>query len=303
MCGMAKKTPPIDSANQAIEDMLDARLMALEQEADGDVLVFSGPLVLGMEDFIREAVASRFGKRTSRKPKLSMVLETGGGYVEAAQRIVDILRRHYRIVDFIVPNYAMSAGTVLVLSGDAIHMDYYSILGPIDPQVENRDGRLVPALGYIEQYNRLVRKSQDGTLTSAELAFMVEKFDPADLYNYEQAVEHSATLLKEWLVKYKFKNWKQTKTRKVRVTKKLRQERAEQIARTLSKTDEWHSHGRGISMAVLRRKIRLEIDDFGKRPALNGAIRAYYRLLKDYMRRLAQDGVVHTVGQYMPLFF
>ncbi len=91
------KTQPIESANQAMEELLDARIVALEEAAGGDVLVFSGPITSGIEDFIREAIAGRFGSRASRKPKLSMILETGGGYIEVAQRIVVILRRHYRV--------------------------------------------------------------------------------------------------------------------------------------------------------------------------------------------------------------
>ena len=61
------------------------------------------------------------------------------------QRIAETLRHHYDRVEFIVPNYAMSAGTVLVMSGDAIHMDYFSVLGPIDPQVRDETGRQLPA--------------------------------------------------------------------------------------------------------------------------------------------------------------
>ena len=215
----------------------------------------------------------------------------------------DILRRHYRAVDFVVPNYAMSAGTVLVLSGDAIHMDYYSILGPIDPQVRSpTQDRMVPALGYLEQYERLVKKSAAGTLTTAEMAILVQRFDPAELYLYEQARELSITLLKEWLAIYKFKNWKVTKTRKVKVTKRMREQRAAEIAAMLNKTDMWHSHGRGISMDVLRKKIGLEIDDFGAKAELNDGIKSYYRLLQDYIMRRAQDGAIHAVGKYVPLF-
>src|SRR4029078_10078292 len=122
------------------------------------------------------------------------------------QRIVDTLRHHYSIVDFVIPNYAMSAGTVLALSGDAIHMDYYSILGPIDPQLRRSGSqRMVPALGYLVQYERLIAKSRKGELSTAELAFLLQKFDLAELYEYEQARNLSITLLREWLAKYKFK--------------------------------------------------------------------------------------------------
>jgi ClpP class serine protease len=76
--------------------------------------------------------SQKFHQPPLRK-KLAVLLTTGGGVVEVLPRIVDTFRRHYDVVDFIVPNYAFSAGTVLVMSGDAIHMDSYSRLGPIDP--------------------------------------------------------------------------------------------------------------------------------------------------------------------------
>jgi ClpP class serine protease len=62
-------------------------------------------------------------------------------------------------VVFLVPDVALSAGTILAMSGDAIMMDYFACLGPIDPQVE-REGKLVPVLSCLEPYDRWVVKSQ-----------------------------------------------------------------------------------------------------------------------------------------------
>lgn len=47
-------------------------------------------------------------------------------------------------------------------------MNYYSALGPIDPQVQNKDGKLVAALGYLDKINELLQKAQARTLTEAE---------------------------------------------------------------------------------------------------------------------------------------
>jgi hypothetical protein len=79
----------------------------------------------------------------------------------------------------------MSAGTILVMSGDEILMDYHSCLGPIDPQVE-RDGRLIPALSYLSQYEDLIEKSQSGGLSTAELV-LLQKLDLAELHQFELA--------------------------------------------------------------------------------------------------------------------
>ncbi len=56
--------------------------------------------------------------------------------------MVSVMRKHYKEVSFIVPSHAYSAGTVLVLSGDKIYMDYYSVLGPIDPQYPDLENTL-----------------------------------------------------------------------------------------------------------------------------------------------------------------
>ncbi|MGA2065076.1 MAG: hypothetical protein ABSG86_08910 [Thermoguttaceae bacterium] len=299
---MDKDNLRLEAANTAVEDLLNERIRLLELRLKAEVLCFVGAIITGIDGMIRDAVEHRVGSRRKRGPRLAVILETGGGYLEVTQRIVETLRKHYRQVEFIVPNYAMSAGTVLVLSGDAIWMDYYSVLGPIDPQIERGNGQMLPALGYLEQFRRLVEKSQKGNLTSIEAAYLIQRFDPAEMYKFEQARAHSVTLIKQWLVRYKFKDWKRTRTRKRHVTIKMKRDRAEEIASLLNETQTWHSHGHGISLAVLRRKVKLEIKDFGSIRALNTCVQSYYRLLSDYMMRRGQDGVIHVHNRYIPLF-
>jgi len=292
----------MNSANEVVQNQLRDHLLRIEEALSGDVILFCGPIAFGVDEIIRDAVERLVeGSSAGRRDKIGFLLETTGGYIEVAQRIADTLRKHYDIVEFIVPNYAYSAGTVLVMSGDAIHMDYFSVLGPIDPQLPRRDGSMVPALGYLKQYERLIEKSQAGKLSTAEMAFLLQKFDPGELYAYEQARDLSISLLKEWLVKYKFKNWVKTETRKKKVTPHMRVARAEQIAKQLNEIHRWNSHGRGISMETLRRDLNLVIEDFGTNAALNSGIRTYYKLLKSFMETVQQRHVVHTKFQYIPL--
>ena len=292
--------PIPSSANDFIEQELDKGLRRIEEYFSADALSFSGPIYFGVDNLVRTAIEAK--KAKSKKRFLVVILTTTGGYIEVVRRIVDTLRKYYKTVDFIIPNYAYSAGTVLVMSGNSIYMDYYSRLGPIDPQVENLTGRTVPALGYLEQYNRLIEKAKDKTITIAEVQLLVNGFDQAELYAYEQARDLSIALLTEWLVKYKFKNWKETETRKIKVTKQLREERASQIAEELNRTERWHVHGHGISMAVLQKgsKLKLKIDDFGKDAVLDDRVRKYNNLLDDYMVKRAYGGVLHTSESFQP---
>ena len=171
---------------------------------DGDCLSYSGQIVFGSDDAIRDAIEAL--KKQSQRSRLVVILETEGGFVEVTRRISDTIRNHYSVVDFLIPSHAMSAGTILSMSGDAIYMDYFSVLGPIDPQVPSQDGnKLIPAIGYLIKFQELLQKANSGEAGAAELEILLN-FNQGELYSYEQARELSVSLLEEWLVKYKEKS-------------------------------------------------------------------------------------------------
>jgi hypothetical protein len=157
---------------------------------------------------------------------------------------------------------------------------------------------MVSALGQLEKYNALIEKAQNGTITTAEVQLLIDGFDQAELYHYEQARDLSIALLEEWLVKYKFKNWNVTQAQQLPVTEQMKKDRASSIARELNNTKKWHSHGYGISMEVLQRDLKLMIDDYGKDHNLSGRIRGYHDLLSDYMAKRSSNGVVHVPGDF-----
>jgi len=285
----------VDS-NQIIIDRLDTLSNQVEEAFDCDVVALCSPIMYGVEDLFRDAIEAIENK----KPRLGVVLETVGGYIEVAERLVNITRHHYQEVEFIIPSHALSAGTVIAMSGDAIWMDYYSILGPIDPQIQGSEGRLVPATGYLDRYKQLIKRAESGKLTSAEGMYLIERFDPAELFKFEQETELSETLLVEWLVKFKFKDWNKTQTKGEEVTEERKKDTAKRIARDLGDASIWHSHGRGITMEMARSMLKLMIDDFGQDEARAVAIKNYHRLLTDFQQRLSYAGCVHANGTFMP---
>lgn len=287
------------TSNKFIESELKNRLSRLCDVFDADVISCIFPITVPFDDLLRDAVEDI----SQKKQSCLVILETTGGSIETAERMAHLLRKHYSRgeVSFLIPNYAMSAGTVLIMSGDRILMDYYSIIGPIDPQIRNDSGHWVPALGYLDKYEEYIKKSNKGHLSGAELAFMIEKFDPAELAQFEKARDLSVDLLKRWLVNYKFKNWAETKTRGVTVTQKMRERRAAEIAKKLNNTAMWKTHGRGISMEVANRELNLIIEDFGDDKQKRDAVRSYYRFLQDYLMRRDHQFVVHTQSAYMSL--
>lgn len=288
-------------ANKIIEEQLDQRLLVIGGCLDADVLAYVGPITYGADQYIKLTLEAIKDKRDV----LAVILETGGGYIEIAERMARLFHHHYKRVVFIVPNYAMSAGTILVMCGHDIYMDYSSILGPIDPQVQKEgSSKFVPALGYLEQYARLIAKSEQGELTTAELFYLVQTFDPAEMYRYEQERELSMELLKDWLQQYKFEDWTRTEERNLVVTKGMKAQRAAQVAKLLNDTKRWHVHARGIPMEGVRRDLKLKVrdlDDPQECGGLGPAVREYYRLLQDFMLRLSSIVVLHTHGNYQAL--
>ncbi len=287
---MGSPSAPVTRANDFIEHELQRQLAGIEEESSSHSLMYWGPIFQGADDLVKEVLEKRnaLGPPSDR---LSVILTTLGGQVEPVQRIVETIRHFYKYVSFIVPNNAFSAGTILCMSGDQIYMDYYSRLGPIDPQVPGKNGGWVPALGYLRQWSRLLAKEQAGLLTTVELQVMLN-FDQAELYMYEQAEQQSIALLEEWLVNYKFQNWTRTEDRGIPVTEDMKRDRAIEVATILNDTDRWHSHGHGISMEVLRRDLKLIIDDLADVPGLYAKIKQYDELLLDYMRRMGAGAAV-----------
>jgi ATP-dependent protease ClpP protease subunit len=162
----------INDCDDIIETQLNNDAQELENLLESDIFTLNAPLVGDLDDYVREFIELLKNREGSRN-KLACMLTTDGGYINVVHRIVDTLRRHYDYVSFIVPNYAYSAGTVLAMSGDAIYMDYYSRLGPIDPQVGLEDGSVVPALGYLIQWDRLLKKAEKNKITQAEKELMI----------------------------------------------------------------------------------------------------------------------------------
>ena len=236
-------------------ELLNRDLSRLETVLQSDVLTIFGPIRPGLENIIRKSVEGI----QYRRDRIAIILDTVGGVVEVVERMVTVIRHHYAEVDFLIPDRAMSAGTVFVMVGDRIFMNYFSCLGPIDPQiVKNR--RLVPAMSYLNQYQRFHEKAESGQLNTVEL-ILLNNFDPGELYQFEQARLLAQDLLTEWLSTYKFRNWDVHSSTGNPVTPEERRQRAEEIANVLGDYERWRSHGRAISRnALVSDPIRLKIE-------------------------------------------
>ncbi len=280
--------PPV---NNSIKQILADQLLKIEQHFDSDVFSYFGPIVDGNENIVLEIIEELVND-PDKRDKLLVILTTSGGSAIAVERYVNILRQHYQEINFIVPDYAYSAGTIFCMSGDQIFMDYFSVLGPIDPQVQNREGKWVAALGYLDKVNELISKAQNKTLTEAEF-LILKDIDLAELRGYEQAKELTIDLLKNWLVNYKFKNWNQHKNGDP-VTSKEKEERAENIADILGDNKKWKSHSRPINISTLENELKLKINNYSNDQTKKTLLRSYYKLLSDFIKTNNFSIFIHT---------
>ena len=269
--------------DQTIAELVKDCVRTLEDELASDVVFYHGPIHPGLfrrfRNFIEEVKDS--SKRTEET--ISVVLRTTGGSAETAERLVDVLRHHYKFVNFVVPDMAMSAGTIFCMAGDRIFMDYSSALGPIDPQVMAPDGSsYVPALGYLDEVEKLTAKQ---SLSPADVV-LLKGIDLGRLALFEQARNLSIDLLKRWLVEYKFKDWTHHRTTNpgAPVLPEEKEQRAAEVARDLADHMRWRSHGRALNVSRLR-ELRLDIDDYSSNGQLRDKIRRYNDLLTAHVDR------------------
>jgi len=85
-----------------------------------------------------------------RSKGLDLFLHTPGGDVAATESLVHYLREMFGTnIRAVVPQIAMSAGTMIACSCTSILMGKHSNIGPVDPQVNG-----VPAIGVVKEVEK-----------------------------------------------------------------------------------------------------------------------------------------------------
>ena len=154
-----------------------------------------------------------------RTKGLDLILHTPGGLTAATESLVDYLHNMFgNDIRAIVPQLAMSAGTMIACSCKSILMGKQSNLGPIDPQL----GPL-PAHGIVEEFKRAhseIKTAQINAIThpndpaaiaevNTKIALwqpIIAKYSPALIGECEKNIEWSETMVKDWLTRNMLSN-------------------------------------------------------------------------------------------------
>lgn len=131
-----------------------------------------------------------------RSKGLDLILHTPGGEIAATESLVDYLRSMFNNnIRAIVPQIAMSAGTMIACSCNEIIMGKHSSLGPIDPQING-----VPTHGIIEEFSRAYREIQANQAAIPLWQPIIAKYSPTLVGECEKAIDWSNEIVKEWLI-------------------------------------------------------------------------------------------------------
>lgn len=213
--------------------------------------------------------------------EIDFILVTPGGYASQVAKFVNTLRNRFERVNFILLNMAMSAGTIFCLSGDEIVMSPQSYIGPIDPQVRNRDNQFVPVqsiLTLIEEIRlRGEEKIKNGLKPDWADLELIRNLDPKEIGNAISQSQYSIDLVIEYLYKYKFKTWINHSDGSV-VTDKEKIKRAQEIAELLCDHSEWKIHGHAISRKAVWDVCKLKITNSETIADLDKAMRRMWAL-------------------------
>lgn len=171
--------------------------------------------------------------RLDRNKGLDLILHTPGGSIASTESLVNYLHLMFnRDIRVIVPQIAMSAGTMIACSSKEIILGKQSSLGPIDPQL-----RGIPAQGVINEFKKALKEFKEDRDSLQIWQFIIQQYRPTFLGQCQQANEWTRTFVSEKLKTVMFSGDPEA------------EQKAARIVDALSDTDEHKSHERHIPMA------------------------------------------------------
>ena len=155
--------------------------------------------------------------KLDRKKGLDLILHTPGGNFAATQSLVDYLHKMFkRDIRAIVPQIAMSAGTMVACSCKSILMAEHANLGPIDPHL-----RGIPAYGAIEEFKKAYEEITKDPNRIRIWQPILGQYRPTFLGQCQNAISLSTAFVQEQLQKVMFAGDPRAKAKAAKITKAL----------------------------------------------------------------------------------
>lgn len=149
---------------------------------------------------------------------LDLILHTPGGGIAATQSIINYLQKMFRSdIRVIVPQIAMSAGTIMACCAKEIVMsEKHANLGPIDPHLNG-----FPAYGVIQEFNRAIKEVSADPNAIVIWQPIIGQYFPTFLSQCENAIKWSNRFVTRQLQTVMFRGRPQARQKAQAVVKKL----------------------------------------------------------------------------------
>ncbi len=210
-----------------------------------------------------------------RTKGLDLILHTPGGSIAAAESLVDYLRRMFGTnIRAIVPQIAMSAGTMMACACREIVMGKQSNLGPIDPQMNG-----MPATGVLREFEQAINEIKGDPARIAVWQVIIGKYHPSFLQQCKNAIEWSKTVVEDWLRTGMFDGDRRAAAKAARIVKELTDD------------DAMKNHGRHVHIDQCR-ALKLRIVDLEADPQLQDLVLTTHHA---FMQTLGEAGHVTKI--------
>lgn len=211
--------------------------------------------------------------------RITVIIETPGGIGEVGREMVENLHERFKHVTFIVPGWAKSTGTIMVMGGHEIMMWSGSSLGPIDAQIV-QDGKQFSADALLKGLDKIKDEvtQNNGRLNPAYIPIL-QRISPGEIENARNALEFAKRTVADWLKTHKFSDWTHHSSTGAAVTIEEKEARAYEISSQLSSQSRWFTHGRSLRIPDLK-ALRLRVTSLEEQPDLFQAVRRYHVLLR-----------------------
>lgn len=128
-----------------------------------------------------------------RSKGLDLILHTPGGDVAASESLVSYLRSMFGSdIRAIVPQLALSAGTMISCACREIVMGLHSSLGPIDPQMGG-----MPAHGVVEEFQQAAKDIKDDPSKIEVWRPIIAKYHPTFIGECQKAIKWSSQIVSD----------------------------------------------------------------------------------------------------------
>ncbi len=170
---------------------------------------------------------------------LDLILHTPGGDIAATESLVDYLRQKFgEDVRAIVPQLAMSGGTIMACACRETVMGKQSSLGPIDPQISG-----LPASGIVSEFRNAHEEIKEDKDKINVWGPVISRYYPSLIDSCKKAIQWSEDLAGNYLLDSMFRDELQQDARNTG-------KRIEKIIKLLTDQDITKSHNRHISTPV-----------------------------------------------------